>query len=366
MNIRYVTILSLVLLLGLTGCSQPVDESALNTAVAATLVAIEVTEPVQPIDTSVPTATEAVTAEPTEPQPTETQASPTPMSDAEAIKAALIEYLNSPADPASVTVSEIQGKLARGGLQGAYFVAAKEGQTWLIIYAGQATPDCDLINPYAFPTAWIPECLSPNGTLVVRSEPDVHPDLASLGPPTWRDTMDSRGRWYLVNTSNTIFTIEGGKLVMNALEAGSYDEWGVAAGNDQTDFYLEITAKTGSQCSGLDRYGMIVRVPDPTQGIVFEFSCDGRFRLYEWDGETYTGLQGWKANSAILAGPDKENRQGVMVVGDKVKLFANDKLLGEYTIEDYPQGRFGLVVGSSDTDNFKVLIDSASFWNLAN
>jgi hypothetical protein len=53
-----------------------------------------------------------------------------------------------------------------------------------------------------------------------------------------------------------------------------------------------------------------------------------------------------------------------MTDGSDVKLFANGKLLGEYVIEDYPAGRFGLVVGSTNTDNFKVMVDSASFWDL--
>lgn len=286
------------------------------------------------------------------------------MTDAEQIKAALIEYVDVDMDESTISVSEIEGKLARGGLQGAYFIAAKEAGNWIIIYAGQATPYCNLINPYAFPTAWVPECLAPDDSLVVREEPEVHPDLASLGSPTWTDTMDTQGRWYLLNTDNTKFTMKDGYLVMDALTAGGIDEWGVASGADQTDFYLELTTKTGDQCSGLDRYGVIFRVPDPAKGYIFELSCSGRFRLYEWDGENYTGLQNWKQDPAILAGPDKENRLGVMVVGDQVKLYANNEFLGEYTLEHYPQGRFGLVVGSTETNNFKVKVDTVKFWKL--
>jgi hypothetical protein len=168
----------------------------------------------------------------------------------------------------------------------------------------------------------------------------------------------------MLSTANVTFTIEDGSLVMEVQEGGGYDEWGLAAGADITDFYLEITARMGDQCSGIDRYGLIFRAPDPSQGYIFEFSCDGRFRLYKWDGETYTGIQGWKSSALILSGPDQENRLGVMTDGSEVKLFANGKLLGEYSIEDYPEGRFGLVVGSTNTDNFKVMVDSASFWDL--
>jgi hypothetical protein len=70
-------------------------------------------------------------------------------------------------------------------------------------------------------------------------------------------------------------------------------------------------------------------------------------------------------DASILSGPDKVNRLGVLVQGDQVELFANDQFLGEYVLEDYPQGRFGLVVGSTETDNFKVSIDTVKFWNLA-
>ena len=180
----------------------------------------------------------------------------------------------------------------------------------------------------------------------------------------WTDSMDSAGRWYLLDTDNVTFTLQDGSLMMEVQESGGYDEWGVAAGANITDFYLEVTVAMGDQCSGVDRYGVIFRSPDPSRGYIFEFSCDGRFRLYKWDGEEYTGIQEWKSSALILSGPNKENRLGVMPQANSVKLYANGKLLGEYAIESYPEGRFGLVVGSTNTDNFKVMVDSASFWDL--
>ncbi|MDF1500591.1 MAG: hypothetical protein P1P76_08985 [Anaerolineales bacterium] len=355
------TLTAFVLLISV-GCTLPANqENDLDAIVAATLAAVDTLEALVPPDTPVPSATPQI---PDEPAPTPTpEFSPTPMSDTEAIKAAMLEYLENPVDEATITVSEIEGDIARGGLQGAYFLAAKEGGSWKIVYAGQSTPYCRDIDPYDFPTSWISQCLANDGSIVERDASDQHPDISALGAPTWTDSMDSQGRWYLVSTANTLFKIEGGALVMTAIEPG-FDEWGIAAGADQADFYLEVTAKTGSQCSGLDSYGVIFRVPDPSRGYVFQLSCDGRFQLYLWDGSQYTGLQNWRANDAIKAGPDKENKLGVMVVDKKVKLYANDQLLGEYTIEEYDQGRFGLVVGASETDNFKVEVETVRFWDL--
>jgi outer membrane protein assembly factor BamE (lipoprotein component of BamABCDE complex) len=364
MRRKIILLFMFVFIFALPGCALSTPEGDLDAIVEATLAAIDAAQSAEPENTPVPTATQPISEPSVTPTPTETMV-PTPQTDAEAIKAALNAYLPNPVDEGTIMVSEIVGKLARGGLPGAYFIAAKEGETWIIIYAGQATPYCNVINPYAFPTAWVPECLDEDGTLIERSEEEGSTVVEILGSPTWTDTMDSNKRWYLLSTDNAEFKMESSALVMTVFSAGGYDEWGVAAGADQTDFYLEVTAKTGGKCSGKDRYGVIFRVPDPSEGYIFEFSCDGRFRLYEWDGENYSELQGWKSNSAILTGPSKENRLGLMVAGDQATLYANDQQLGEYTLEDYPQGRFGLVIGSSETDNFKVSIDTVRFWNLA-
>jgi hypothetical protein len=205
--------------------------------------------------------------------------------------------------------------------------------------------------------------MAEDGSIVEREEAEVGADIAALGAPTWTDSMDSAGRWYLVSTANVTFEIDSGYLEMEVDEVGGYDEWGLAAGS-VTDFYIEMTALMGDQCSGIDRYGFIVRAPDPSQGLVAELSCDGRFRLYEWDGENYTGIQGWQSSPEIVQGPNQENRFGVMAEGSEIKLYANGKLLGEYEVDDYPEGRFGLVVGSTNTNDFEVRIDTVSFWDL--
>ncbi|MFN2147123.1 MAG: family 16 glycoside hydrolase [Anaerolineales bacterium] len=342
-------------------------EDVLSTAVAATLAAIDQTPIVPPENTQAPMATAAGPASPTaEIAPATATPTSTPvLTDAEAIKVAVNAYLSSPVDPNTITVSEIQGNLARGGIPGAYFIAARDSGNWFVVFAGQATPPCNLINPYNFPASWVPECFAENGSLVQRETGSGGTDFQVLGTPTWTDNMDSSSRWYLVSTSGTTFKVEGGYLVMTAHDAGGLDEWGLAAVSDQTDFALELTVKTGSTCSGLDRYGVIFRAPDPTQGYVFEFSCDGRFRLYEWDGETYTGLQNWKGSAAIVGGANQTNRMGLIARGDKVKLYANDQLLGEYDIPDYDSGRFGLVVGAKETAGFNAKVDTVKYWNLA-
>ena len=174
------------------------------------------------------------------------------------------------------------------------------------------------------------------------------------GAPDWLDTFDTAANWYLLETENTLFEVEDGHMIMTAFNPGKGEEWGLSSRPGLSDFYLEATFKTGEQCSGLDRYGVLVRAPDPNQGFVFGFSCDGRFRLYKWDGENYAAIQEWKSAPEILSGPNQVNRLGFWADGETIRLYANRKLLGEYTDDTYLDGRFGLFIGSSNTEDLKV------------
>jgi hypothetical protein len=184
----------------------------------------------------------------------------------------------------------------------------------------------------------------------------------NLGTPTWIDNFKDNKGWYLVDTPNTKFSIKNENMIMEAFNPGKAEEWGLATVPEIKNFYLEATFKTGEACSGKDRYGVLVRAPDPNKGYVFGFTCDGRFRLYKWDGTNYTALEEWKQSTAIVSGPNQTNSLGIQVDGSKLKLYANGKLLGEYTDPTYSKGRFGLFIGSGETEDFTVFVKDIAYW----
>jgi hypothetical protein len=186
-------------------------------------------------------------------------------------------------------------------------------------------------------------------------------DELGLGTPDWRDPMNSSANWFMVDTDDTRFEVKDGNLVMESINSGTIDEWGLSIRPNAKDFYLEITATTGDTCSGLDRYGVVIRAQDPDELYVYGFSCNGRYRMYKWDGE-YTEIKSWTSSSQILAGPDQTNQLGIWAEGDTFKFYANRKLLAEVTDSTYSEGRFGLFVGSSETDGFQVFVDEVAFW----
>ncbi len=186
----------------------------------------------------------------------------------------------------------------------------------------------------------------------------------NLGAPTFSDPMDNAAHWYLLDEADVRFEMSGGALVMHGLRPGMMDWWGMSSYAVPSDLFLEATFRTGGACQGKDRYGLIVRAPDPSQGIILQFACDGRYRIYRWDGSTFTALKPWTRGSAILSGPNQTNRMGVWLEGHTIKLYANRILLAEVTDDTYLSGSFGLVIAADQTPDFTVSVDQVAYWTL--
>ncbi len=197
--------------------------------------------------------------------------------------------------------------------------------------------------------------------IVGATAPDI---VQSLGNPTFTDQMNTADNWFLLDTPNTKFSMVNNKFTLTSLKAGQLEEWDLATLAPLKDFYIEARFTTGDVCAGLDRYGLLLRAPDPNQGYVFGFSCDGRYRLYIWDGKHYNAIQEWKSSPSINQGPNQTNRLGFWAKGDSLKLYANGILLAEFKDATYLEGRVGLFIGSGVTDNFTVTVNQVSYWVL--
>lgn len=188
----------------------------------------------------------------------------------------------------------------------------------------------------------------------------------NLGTPDWTDSFSSAASWFLVDNDIARFSVNEGKLRMRAKVSGQPEQWGIANRPAMDDYYLEGVFTTGSACAGLDRYGMLIRAPNPNAGYVFNISCNGQFRIYEWDGSKYNELKGWTTSTAIKTGPEQTNRVGVWAEGDTLKLYVNDIVIAELDVDIHDAGQFGLLVGSTNTTNFDVFVDEISYWRLDN
>ncbi|RPI33987.1 MAG: hypothetical protein EHM70_04375 [Chloroflexota bacterium] len=209
-------------------------------------------------------------------------------------------------------------------------------------------------TPEATPTPTNP----PPSATAASSDPKL-----TLGSPTWTDSFDDDENWSLSTDEHTKMEVNDGKLEMTAFNADYWDGWAITW-PDIEDVYIEVVATTGA-CSGLDRYGIMLRTPsDASEGYLFGFSCDGRYSFRKWDGEDYTVYADWTANSAILAGSNQTNRMGLRAEGDEISLYANGVLLREIEDDSYSSGNFGVFIGAANTAGFITSIDELSYWDL--
>lgn len=190
-----------------------------------------------------------------------------------------------------------------------------------------------------------------------------------LGSPTDTDPMDNANKWFWPGGVDNFTTASWSNGMMSLTGLTDVAGWRLPQAQNSTNMYTEMTVKSG-ECSGLDSYGLIVRVPvfnPPNQGYLFEVSCDGQYRFWKWDGKvgekgTATTLVAWKASDSIVKGSNAVNRLGVWANGSNFKLYVNGVLLEEVTNSSFSSGFFGIFVNPGPTAKYTIQVDEVSYW----
>lgn len=187
---------------------------------------------------------------------------------------------------------------------------------------------------------------------------------SQLGEPAWRDSFASGSNWTVGEDSFTRAKVEDGKLFFTGLS--TMDGWRLTW-PEIDDFYLETEVNSG-KCEGNDHFGLIFRVPDrhaADEGYLFGLTCDGRYWLRLWDGESMTTLIPLTPSAALRAGAEQSNRIGVWAEGSRLELFANGQSLDEVEDETLTgPGGFGLFVGARKSGSLTISADEMAYWTL--
>lgn len=208
---------------------------------------------------------------------------------------------------------------------------------------------------------------TPTTTATQEATPTLSPEdpVLSLGVPSVKDTFDNGSIIYQYDETQSSFQVENDQFVLVAKKANSYETWSLSW-EELENFYLEITGTFGPECGGKDRYGMIFRAPDTSEGYLITISCDGSYRLSTWESEDeeYTTIKNWTSSEHINNGPDGLNRLGVKVKGDKITGYINGRQIFEITDSTFSSGRMGVVVAASNTAGFTAYLDQVVYWKL--
>lgn len=226
----------------------------------------------------------------------------------------------------------------------------------------------------------IPATITPTLPPQMTSTPEApvtpqttDPDLPS-GELDYLDLFANPGNWFdnlsLDEDDHARFEVKGGKMLMTAFNADSWQSWRLSWPNIE-DFYLEGNFETGD-CSGYDRYGLFVRgekVAGNVHGYLFGVSCNGQYFLKIFDDRSesdgsYSTLIDWTSSAVIQSGADKRNRLGFWAKGDQLRLYINGERLAEIKDDTFNAGLFGLFIGAAETENLIVEVDDIAYWLL--
>ncbi|MCL4560266.1 MAG: hypothetical protein M1281_06605 [Chloroflexi bacterium] len=205
---------------------------------------------------------------------------------------------------------------------------------------------------------------SPTTTLTPINTPttsSIDPRL-TLGAPSREDRMDDGAAWGVFSDEHVQIEPGSGYLSLTAIKTDGWHSWTVS-NYELADFYMEVTA-TPENCSGGDRYGVVFRSPDASQGYLFGFTCDGKYAFYEWDGSKFNTLVDWASSDKIHSGAGQTNRLGIMARGDQFTFYANGSQIAEAQDSKYDEGVYGLFVASYQTPDFTVQIEQVDYWTL--
>jgi len=190
-------------------------------------------------------------------------------------------------------------------------------------------------------------------------------DELNLGNPDATYGFNSKGPFYTYSAKDSTVEVKDGTLQFTIYDAISWTIWSFSS-LELEDFYFEISVKMPDNCQGTDRGGIIFGTPlgETDKGINYQVSCDGRYRLFIYDGIETTTLINWTSSDEIKAGPGKTNRLGVMHRGQKITLYINGMLIDQIADDTYVgKGRVGINMGVDDHNNVTITFDDAAYWS---
>ncbi len=240
-----------------------------------------------------------------------------------------------------------------------------------------------LISPTATPTVTVEEStatptmtftLIPTGetttaTVTETTEPSPTATLSqndpalTLGDPDWSDIMNDGGNWPTGLNDYTAINFDNGYLKLTAKK--DVDGWRLSW-PFLDNFYLEAKMQT-PDCEGMDHFGLMFRVPanaNANKGYLFGITCDGKYSLRRWDGETmHTPIQ-WTAHTAINTGENAVNKLGIWAEDASIALYINGEKVNDLQDNAYLEGSFGIFVGKDNTDDLTIWVDEIRYWQI--
>lgn len=231
----------------------------------------------------------------------------------------------------------------------------------------EATATQELPTETPEPQATVTETptLNPTETLTPTPTESMEDPAVNLGNASWTAefTSDKEG-FYDGDDEHTIINVQNDALSMTStMVIPGWHTWSVNYRSIKNAYFeAEINVY---QCNGTDEYGLVFRGPDYTSGYFFTVRCNGEHSLRTYKDSEYEFVAAWQYSELLNSGPNQNNRLGVKMVGNEIKLYLNGELVDTITDDAFTNsGHFGFFIAAYETPGFRIEIDRARYWEL--
>jgi hypothetical protein len=219
-----------------------------------------------------------------------------------------------------------------------------------------------VVTPEPQPTATD----TPEPTATATTAPTATPEpadgdpVAQLGPPDFLEDFSAAGGWPYEDDFFLI-TVSGGQLHAFSKGTPYWSSW-YTTYPEVKDAYFETTI-TRPNCSGQDRFGLVIRWDEAQEFYYMGVTCDGT-----WGFSFYTrnkqiiNIVDYQSSDAFKPA-NEANRIGILAKGDQFDFYINGTKVGSATddrLED--AGTFGFISMSAGTVNLKTSVDKLEYW----
>ena len=223
-----------------------------------------------------------------------------------------------------------------------------------------AETDAAATQPQPIPTDTPEPMPSPTLAPTVTETPLAGDPAAQFGEPDYLEDFSSVGGW-AYEDDWFMTTVSGGQLHVFSKGTPYWSSW-YTTNPEVKDAYFETTI-TRPNCSGQDRFGLVIRWDNSQQFYYMGVTCDGTwgFSFYTKDNQIIN-IVSYESSTAFKPASEA-NRIGILAKGDQFDFYINGTKVGTTTDSRLPDaGTFGFISMSAGTVNYKTSVDKLEFW----
>jgi serine/threonine protein kinase len=168
------------------------------------------------------------------------------------------------------------------------------------------------------------------------------------------DFSDPNSGWPTMENAQSKYSYQADGYHISVFQINAAPWAGTNRQDEDVSIYVDGTPVT----EGVNGYyGLLCRIRDNQNFYYFVIQTNGEYAIGKYKDGAFQPVDGWKGSDAINQG-NQTNRLRADCVGNTLRFYVNNVLLGEVTDTDFSSGFSGLIADALDAPGFEVVFNN--------